>query len=125
MAVSRVSRGPRLSENGQLYDVLGASPSPRAASAPSFHSYCTAPAACAASSAHGGAHIAECDDGPRGTRSEDFTGFQNIKDLTVSGRQEAVKQTFPFQIPARVNRNPLKRRSLLRKHLLLTSHCSF
>lgn len=57
MAVSRVLRGPRLSENGQLYDVLGAFPSPRAASAPSFHSYCTAPAAWAAPSAEGGVQL--------------------------------------------------------------------
>lgn len=43
--------------------------------------------------------VAQRDDGPRGTQSEDFIGFQIIKDLTVNDTQEAVKQTFPFQIP--------------------------
>lgn len=49
----------------------------------------------------GGVDIAQCDDGPCGTQSEDFMGFHNIKDLTVSDRQEAVKQTFPFKTPAK------------------------
>lgn len=79
-----------------LWGALG---SPRSASAPSTHTYCTARAFGAVS--RGTVGTAECGDGPRVTQSEDFTGFHNIKDLTVNDTQEAVKQTFPLSNPTK------------------------